>query len=737
MSFYVISALINTFASLVLGVFVLIKNHKSKINATFSLFAFSVAYWSIGYYFWQVAQDKYSALLWCRILMAGAIFIPIFYFHFVLALVDLLERKKIILRIGYFIFFIFLILDFTPLFVNRVEPLLGFNFWPIAGPAYSVFLAAWFSYVIYSSYLLYQKYKNSNGIIRTQIKYVFLGMAIGFAGGSTNYFLWYKIPIPPVGNILVTVYVGTIAYAILRYRLMDIRIIARKIFIYFGASVFVYLAYSVLVWAYTGIFGSVYEANAFFVGIFIAPIFVASFYAFNSLFTRFANKYLFSGLYNYQETINRLSRELNNSNDLKIIINSIVETIQNTMKLDRAGVLLINQQTKPVHYEIAKVIGFNEQNGISLVQDNFLTKHLQTTKKPLVREELDFLARDARNAKEKNNFIQLRDNMEHIEASLCLPLLSNRILIGIIVLGSKISGDAYTKEDLDLLNTLAYQAGIAVNNARLYKEVKDFSKTLSQKVDEQTKDLRAQAEHLKKLLQMRSEFLDIASHQLKTPVSVILGTASMFREGSMDKLPPEQKKKFMDNIFYKAKKLGTIINDILRASEMDTDEFKLVAESIGPVQIEKIIKSVIDDSVSEAENKKIKLDFIKPKKITPKIMADHDFLEQAIFNLVDNAIKYTSEGFVKVILEESAGNLIIKISDSGVGIPLEDQRRMFDKFGRAKNAVNMYADGSGLGLFIVKKIILAHGGNIDFTSIEGRGTTFTISLPLDNNLSKV
>jgi len=98
-----------------------------------------------------------------------------------------------------------------------------------------------------------------------------------------------------------------------------------------------------------------------------------------------------------------------------------------------------------------------------------------------------------------------------------------------------------------------------------------LTKSLEDQVEQKTKDLKERAEHLKKLLIMRSEFLDIASHQLKTPVSVILGVASMFKEGNMDKLPKEQQLKFLDNIFHKAKKLSVITDDILRASEMDTD----------------------------------------------------------------------------------------------------------------------------------------------------------------------
>lgn len=272
--------------------------------------------------------------------------------------------------------------------------------------------------------------------------------------------------------------------------------------------------------------------------------------------------------------------------------------------------------------------------------------------------------------------------------------------------------------------------GSSFNEKKAKEAFKELSATLKQRVDEQTKDLKHQAEHLQKLLTMRSEFLDIASHQLKTPVSVILGTASMFKEGCMDKLPKEQQAKFVGNIFYKAKKLSVIISDILRASEMDTDEFKLSEASIKPTQVEEIIKAVHEDLKPLAEEKQIKLQYQKSKQPVSQIMSSADFLEQAIYNLVDNAIKYTAKGSVKISLSEAGSRTIIKVEDTGIGIPEGDKKKMFDKFARAKNAVNMYTDGSGLGIFIVKKIVEAHkGGQIGFESEEGKGTVFTISFP--------
>ena len=235
-------------------------------------------------------------------------------------------------------------------------------------------------------------------------------------------------------------------------------------------------------------------------------------------------------------------------------------------------------------------------------------------------------------------------------------------------------------------------------------------------------------EHIEKLMKMRSEFLDIASHQLKTPISVIMGTASMFREGSIGKLPKEQQKKFVENIYRKSVKLSGIVRDILSASEFDTEKFSLPEGRLEPVDLEKLLKKKKDDSKEEADEKGLELNFIKTRaKISP-IISDEFYLTQAIANIVDNAIKYTKAGRIDIMLDEDEKEVIVKVKDTGVGIPNEDKSRMFGKFERARNARDMYTDGSGLGLFISKEIIDAHSeASIKFNSEENKGTEFIIT----------
>lgn len=732
MNFFTILPLISAVCVFALGFFVYYKNRRSLVNFTFFLFCLAITIWMFGTFMMFLMRDNPAmAAFWDRVVYSGVIFIPAIMLSFALAITknNKFNARFGLMVIGYITSLIFLPIVFSPQFVNGV-----FVYeWGIHTKAqvfHHIFLAYFVVYLSFFFYIVGQYYfKIASGLEKLQIRYIFLAFFILAIFGSMGYLPAYGVSILPFSYLSGLVFSLIIAYAILKYRLMDMRIVARAFLVYFADSVYVFLFYCSLLFALPLIWGSVYSYYSFLAGIVIAPVFVLSIFYFDRLIKFILDKYFFYALYDFQRTISKLSSELNNYSDLDKIINLIVDTIKEAMGLNRAGVLLIDKKDGQIHYKIAKVIGFDITNGISLVQDTFLTRYLKKSAKPLVREELLLLARDTADKKQSTSFLNLEKEMRHIEAYLCLPLISGKELFGIIVLGRKHSGDPYTQEDLNLLSTLANQAGIAIDNARLYAESKNFNKLLQRKVDEQTKELKARAIHLEKLLKMREEFLDIASHQLKTPISVIRGTISMFKDGSMDKLPKEEQKKFLDNIYHKTEKLNVIIADILRASEIDTEDFKIDPKTAQKARVEDILKSVYDDLKEMAQDKKVKLSLNLPAKPTPQILTSIDFLEQAFYNLVDNAIKYTNKGEVKVDLSVGAGEVIIKVSDNGIGIPENDQKKMFEKFSRAKNAVNMYTDGSGLGLFIVKRIIEAHsGGIVGFKSVLGQGTVFTVKL---------
>ncbi len=232
MNLYAISALVNFLTSLGLAGVVLRRNYRHPLNITFAMFAGSVAFWSFGYFFWQLSVEAGAALFWARFLMLGAILIPPTYLHLVLALTNRTKLYRFLLFGSYTLFAIFLSLNATPLFVREVAPVFLFPFWPVPGVMFHIFLALWSLYIVFTTYVLYASYTRAVGSLRLQLKYVFLGMVVGFAGGSTNYFLWYGIPIPPIANIAVSFYVLTLGYAVLKYHLFSVKVIAAELFTY-------------------------------------------------------------------------------------------------------------------------------------------------------------------------------------------------------------------------------------------------------------------------------------------------------------------------------------------------------------------------------------------------------------------------------------------------------------------------------------------------------------------------
>lgn len=325
--------------------------------------------------------------------------------------------------------------------------------------------------------------------------------------------------------------------------------------------------------------------------------------------------------------------------------------------------------------------------------------------------------------------------MKRIEASLCLPLISRNELMGIIVLGSKISGDAYSKEDLELLDTLSKQAAIAVENARLYKEVQDFNKTLQQKVDEQTKEIRKSYEvekkaheELKKLDKAKSQFILATQHHLRTPLTGMLGYLDLIFGGSYGKVPVKLKdtlKKFESA----TKILIRLVNEFL-----DISQFQLGREVIAKkpeVQIESILKEIVDEINPEAEAKNLYIKIEQSKKM-PSVNADPEKLKVALFNIIDNGIKYTTKGGITIKVETIDSNVRFAIKDTGTGIAQKDLKFLFNKlFERGDKADKFYATGRGIGLFISTLIIEAHKGRI-WAESKGRdkGSTFYIQIPI-------
>lgn len=241
------------------------------------------------------------------------------------------------------------------------------------------------------------------------------------------------------------------------------------------------------------------------------------------------------------------------------------------------------------------------------------------------------------------------------------------------------------------------------------------------------KKLQLAYEELKRLDKAKSEFISIASHQLRTPLTAIKGYISMMREKLYGK-PPEKMEKPLENIYLSNERLIKLVNDLLNVSRIEAGRMEMKLEKLS---LEDIIISIVEELKNVAKENDIYLKWEKPKKPLPKIFVDRDKIRQAIMNMVDNAIRYTEKGGVTINAKIQDTRYKIQISDTGVGLTKYELSKMFESFSRGMAGTRLYTEGVGLGLYIARRFIEMHKGKVWGESKgKGKGSQFFIELPI-------
>ncbi len=248
------------------------------------------------------------------------------------------------------------------------------------------------------------------------------------------------------------------------------------------------------------------------------------------------------------------------------------------------------------------------------------------------------------------------------------------------------------------------------------------------RVEKLANDLEVANERLKELDQMKSEFLSIASHQLRAPITAIKGYISLIREGDYG-VVPETMKEPLSNVSESVRVMVSSIEDYLNVSRIEQNRMKY---EFSDVDIADLAKKAVSELSPVATAKKLTLSVDAP---LPRVVrADIGKIKQVITNLVDNAIKYTLEGSVAVSVTEVPGNVRVTIADTGVGLAKEDIANLFQKFKRADGANQVNTTGTGLGLYVARLLIEGHGGKVWVESEgKGKGSRFIVELPLKTN----
>jgi signal transduction histidine kinase len=349
----------------------------------------------------------------------------------------------------------------------------------------------------------------------------------------------------------------------------------------------------------------------------------------------------------------------------------------------------------------------------------------------------------------------VRDHLESL--NLCsivvVPLIVQGRAIGAISLGYVGQGRTFTDEEVNLLQSFAAQAAIAIERARLYEELRQAAIQLEAKVEDRTRELQAANLRLQEATRQaeeasryKSEFLANMSHEIRTPLNAVIGFSELLREQRVGPLN-EKQTRYIPHVSNGGKHLLQLINDILDLSKVEAGKFILKPEPLPVTQtLEDVL--VIARGLASKKEQGIRTD-IDPE--IPPLTADPVRFKQILFNLLRNAIKFTPErgritlrAFQKaesrkqeaaeaLALPSADGllpSLVIEVADTGAGIRPEDLPRLFGEFVQLETTQAQRHEGSGLGLALTKRLVELHGGTIRAESAgEGQGSTFTVVLP--------
>lgn len=288
-----------------------------------------------------------------------------------------------------------------------------------------------------------------------------------------------------------------------------------------------------------------------------------------------------------------------------------------------------------------------------------------------------------------------------------------------------------SKNELSLLATVMNAMAQSIQHQT--SAIVEKLQTTIQSLDQNSKilvrrdiELSTANDKLKSLDKAKSEFVSIAAHQLRTPLSAIKWAQQMLIDGELGPLTSEQAT-IVRQSQESVTRMANLVNDLLSADHLEYDKVQYVLVETDLVDV---VTHIVRELIPMAEERSIALNFA-PESKTAFIIGDASRLKEAFLNVINNAIKYTPmRGVVTVSLAVANNVVLLQVKDSGIGIPRTDRDRLFEKFVRMDNAKKVDANGSGLGLFIVKKIIDAHHGKIWFESEEGSGTEFFIEFPL-------
>jgi signal transduction histidine kinase len=659
------------------------------LNWVFFCFALSLVFWNFDIAALYFFTDYNLAFRWSEYFRYGMLFIPSTVFHLALVLTNRMTfPNRLLLAVGYEISFVLCLAASRGMLIQRLETF-TWGFYPVGAPLYKLHT---FSDLFYFSATLYHLIRgfvtSESARQRQQLKLTLLGFAIALPVGLTNLLPVYGISMYPLGNFGNVFLCATLTYAIVRHGLLDVDLIITKTV----ASILALVLWLMPLWMLTA------EVQRYMYGVmdnrllsFALVVFVLSALIFPWLLRtseRVVRRLLWGQKFDSLQALSAFQHTLIQVLDQKKILTDLREVLSDALQTEFATVYLCqpaaNRYADPQEEAPPFVIG-----------TSFLTA-LMKRPEPIVREEV-MLEEDDAEAR------VLAATLTELKAEVCVPLSAQERLIGFLLLGRKRNRDVFSVEDLQLLATLGAEVAVALENARLYEELRN-SQAMLARTD--------------RLAAVGTLAAGIA-HEIRNPLVAVQTFVQLLPEQIDD---PEFRTTFLDLTNSELARVSTLINDLMTFA-------RPAPATLDEAQVNEVAEQIVRLLTGQAKKSDITLTAQLSPEIPPFIV-DQGQIKQVFMNLVMNAMQATPAGGAVTISTslvcEAEGQAwcVIEVQDTGSGIPPEQKEQIFDPFFTTKET------GVGLGLFITHQIIEEHGGSIQVESGVGRGTRFLIRLPI-------
>ncbi|BCY19454.1 hypothetical protein hrd7_33030 (plasmid) [Leptolinea sp. HRD-7] len=439
-----------------------------------------------------------------------------------------------------------------------------------------------------------------------------------------------------------------------------------------------------------------------------------------------------------KETIQTANLLLTNSLDLKELLNVLLNFMHQIVPYDRARVVLLEEGSR---LKLITSRGFDSEIDREVDADVLPKYQTNPLISPMMNGQTCVVVDDI----ETYPDWEVYAGRGHGRSWMGVPLVSQGQVLGYFSLDKNEPG-FFTEESKGLASSLAAQAAVAIQNARLHEALRQHADELEERVALRTTELArrvAEVEALNRSAQqlnedlkeavkkaesadrLKSAFLATMSHELRTPLNSIIGFTGILLQKLVGPLSEEQEKQ-LKMVQGSARHLLELINDVLDISKIEADQIMLVTEEF---DLCASIMSSVEKVKHPADKKGLKLiTDLQPEKLT--ISSDRRRVEQILINLLNNAVKFTEEGSVTIKSRVIDGRVKVSITDTGIGIREEDLQTLFKPFRQVDTGITRQYEGTGLGLSICKRLVDLLGGSISVTSEPGKGSTFAFDLPL-------